>query len=208
MIVFGQQRLRRSNNATEALCALEGFLDRLIRSAHADDFVLKGGVLLVAYTERRPTRDIDFALPQAEASLEGIRGLTKNILSIEVDDATEVEQIRDDEVFPSIRAKDTGSLSTAQIRIHIDINVGDPLWPEPKQIELSRLLGSHPLQIPGYAVLLVLAPEGAMILQRVGHRWSLRRTPTAPGQVTGSRLMVIGLRGAIDDAWLADRLGR
>ncbi|MFT0848148.1 nucleotidyl transferase AbiEii/AbiGii toxin family protein [Actinomycetaceae bacterium L2_0104] len=43
------------------LYALEGFLARLATSESAADFVLKGGVLMVAFAERRPTRDIDFA---------------------------------------------------------------------------------------------------------------------------------------------------
>jgi hypothetical protein len=38
---------------------LESFLDRLTRTSHADDFVLKGGVLLAAYGVRRPTKDAD-----------------------------------------------------------------------------------------------------------------------------------------------------
>ena len=41
--------------------ALEGFLRRLTRTSHADNFVLKGGVLLAAYSGRRPTRDVDLA---------------------------------------------------------------------------------------------------------------------------------------------------
>jgi hypothetical protein len=44
-----------------AFYALEGFLLRLSKSAHARDFVLKGGVLMAAFAARRPTRDIDFS---------------------------------------------------------------------------------------------------------------------------------------------------
>lgn len=44
------------------LYALEGSFDRLARSAHADHFVLKGGVLLAVLDARRPTRDIDVAV--------------------------------------------------------------------------------------------------------------------------------------------------
>ena len=32
---------------------LESFLDRLVRSGHGQDFVLKGGILLAAYGVRR-----------------------------------------------------------------------------------------------------------------------------------------------------------
>ena len=43
------------------LYALEGSLARLAASESAEAFVLKGGVLMAAFAERRPTRGIDFA---------------------------------------------------------------------------------------------------------------------------------------------------
>ena len=41
------------------LYVLEAFLARLAGSRFADQFVLKGWILLAAFDERRPTRDID-----------------------------------------------------------------------------------------------------------------------------------------------------
>jgi Nucleotidyl transferase AbiEii toxin, Type IV TA system len=46
------------------LYVLESFLARMAATRFADRFVLKGGVLLAAFGERRPTRDIDL---QAQA---------------------------------------------------------------------------------------------------------------------------------------------
>lgn len=55
-------------------------------------------------------------------------------------------------------------------------------------------------------------PDHPWVLQRVGSRWSLRPATAAAGthDTTGSRtstLVVIGRPGAIDDRWLAQRLG-
>lgn len=55
------RRDRRDPSESLTLYALEGFLARLAASEHADDFVLKGGVLMAAFAPRRPTRDIDLA---------------------------------------------------------------------------------------------------------------------------------------------------
>lgn len=54
---------RQGRDAAEyfSLYALEGFLARLAVSRYADHLVLKGGVLLAAFSARRPTRDIDLA---------------------------------------------------------------------------------------------------------------------------------------------------
>lgn len=52
-------------------------------------------------------------------------------------------------------------------------------------------------------------PDRPQVLQRVGRRWSIRPVPaTAPAATsTGSRLVLIGRRGAVDDGWLEQRLG-
>lgn len=48
-------------------------------------------------------------------------------------------------------------------------------------------------------------PDKLMLLQRVGHRWSLIAHGPMPDDVS-SRLVVIGLVGAIDGGWLAEQL--
>ncbi len=162
------------------LYGLEGFLDRFARSSHCNDFVLKGGVLLAVCADRRPTRDIDFAANQISVDFGRIRSITNDILSVPTDDgitfdldATSVEVIREHETYPSIRAKVAGNLAKARIRFHVDINVGDPLWPDPRQVELPRLLDGPPLQLRGYAVELILAEKIVTAIQRgtANTRW-------------------------------------
>ena len=170
----------RPTDELHQLYALEGFLDRLTRSIHSDEFVLKGGVLLAAYTERRPTRDVDLAAHQLQADGETIHTLVNEILAVAIDDGltfdldmTAVETIRDDADYPGLRVKVSGSLATAMVRFHIDINIGDPIWPEPRPIELPRLLGSTPLTLDGYSAELVLAEKIVTALQRgtANTRW-------------------------------------
>jgi predicted nucleotidyltransferase component of viral defense system len=59
---WGVSRADETTDELIQLYALEGFLDRLSKSRFAENFVLKGGVLLAAFDARRPTRDIDFAM--------------------------------------------------------------------------------------------------------------------------------------------------
>ncbi|HJR89655.1 MAG TPA: nucleotidyl transferase AbiEii/AbiGii toxin family protein, partial [Aeromicrobium sp.] len=68
------------------LYALEGLLDRLSGSPHADRFVLKGGVLLAAFDARRPTRDIDLAAIDVTNNLDDIRALINDVLAAARDD--------------------------------------------------------------------------------------------------------------------------
>ena len=162
------------------LYALEGFLDRLTSSQHAHDLVLKGGVLLAAFDTRRPTRDIDFAAIDIDGDLASLRTITNAILSINLDDglkfdptATTIESIRDEDSYSGARAKISGTLSTAQIRFHVDFNFGDPLWPTPQPTQLPRLLGGPPINILGCRVELILAEKIITALQRgtANTRW-------------------------------------
>lgn len=162
------------------LYALEGFLDRLATSQHADKLVLKGGVLLAAFNTRRPTRDIDFAASDIDGDLASLRAITNEILAINLHDglrfdqtATAIEPIREEDIYAGARAKILGTLSTAQVRFHVDFNIGDPLWPEPQPIQLPRLLGGTPITIAGYRVELILAEKIVTALQRgtANTRW-------------------------------------
>ena len=126
------------------LCALEGFLDRLGSSPHAEHLMLKGGVLLAAYDARRPTRDIDLAGLDVANDLDNLLRMINEIIAIGRDDglefdlnATGVEAIHDEEDYGGGRVTVHGGLSTGVIQFHVDINIGDPLWPPPDHVDLA-----------------------------------------------------------------------
>jgi hypothetical protein len=53
------RRERRPTQELQTLYVLERWLARLAASVHADEFVLKGGMLLAVFDARRPTADAD-----------------------------------------------------------------------------------------------------------------------------------------------------
>ena len=177
-----QRKARDTGRPTDELIqiyALEGFLDRLVRSVHADHFVLKGGVLLAALDARRPTRDIDLAAHDLDNSAAHVLGLIREVAAIEVDDGlvfdaehATAETIQDDDHYSGVRVTLRGELSRAIVRLHVDINVGDPIWPEPQQIRLPRLLDDT-LVIRGYPLEMVFAEKIVTALARgtVNTRW-------------------------------------
>jgi hypothetical protein len=162
------------------LYALEGFLDRLSSSPHAEHFVLKGGLLLAAYGARRPTRDIDFAALDVANDLDHVRRMINEITAIgredglEFDlDATRLEAIRDEEDYGGARVTIHGGLSTGVIQFHVDVNIGEPLWPPPDEVDLPRVLGGPPIRVRGYRVELILAEKIVTALHRgtANTRW-------------------------------------
>jgi predicted nucleotidyltransferase component of viral defense system len=177
-----QREARRTGRPTDELIqlyALECFLDRLVHSNFADNFVLKGGVLLAALDARRPTRDIDLSARaldnDAAATLEVIR----KIAAIALDDGlifdsagATAEAIREDDNYSGVRVTLGGTLSRAIIRLHVDVNVGDPIWPEPMSVRLPRLLDGQ-LVVRAFSLEMVLAEKIVTAIARgtANTRW-------------------------------------
>lgn len=162
------------------LYALEGFLGRLSESAEdRETFVLKGGVLLAAYDSRRPTRDADLLAQDLSNDAEVIRERVEAIASRVRDDGLVLdpvgitaEVIRDEDEYAGVRVSLTYRLATAVLRIHIDVNVGDPVWPPPQEVILPGLLEGG-ISLRGYPLAAAVAEKAVTAVQRgeANTRW-------------------------------------
>jgi predicted nucleotidyltransferase component of viral defense system len=158
---------------------LECFLDRLVHSKFAETFILKGGVLLAALDARRPTRDIDIAARAIENTAENVLSAVQTIAAISLEDGMEFHSIgataatiREEDSYSGIRVTLGGTLSRAVIRFHVDVNVGDPIWPGPQQISVPRLIDGV-IVVRGYPLEMVLAEKLVTALERgtANTRW-------------------------------------
>jgi len=168
----------RPSDELQQLYALEGFLDRLTRSAHADRFVLKGDVLLAAFDTRRPTRDVDLAARDLHNSAEAVRRIVVEIVKIELHDglaldsqAITAEVIRVGDAYSGVRVSVSGTLASARLLFHVDINVGDPISPAAETVSLPRLLGGE---------LVVTGPLAEKIVTAVQRGTAIRAGETSP----------------------------
>lgn len=177
-----QREAKRTDRPTDELIqlySLECFLDRLIRSSYAKNFVLKGGVLLAALDARRPTRDIDLAASSLDNDIGAMLDVIKKVAAIKLDDGlafdaahATAETIRDDDNYSGVRISLGGRLSRAILRLNVDINFGDPIWPEPQQLKLPRLLAGE-LIVTGYSLEMVMAEKLVTAIARgtANTRW-------------------------------------
>jgi hypothetical protein len=146
--------------------------------------VLKGGVLLAAYGLRRPTADIDGAALQTANEAEGIRQFVGDVagtaLPAELDDGltfdlghVTAEAIREEDKYSGVRVRLVSRLASAREPFHVDVSIGDPIWPEPAEISLPRLLGQEPIELRGYPMEMVLAEKIVTALERgsASTRW-------------------------------------
>ncbi len=161
------------------LYVLEAFLDRLASSRFAEQLVLKGGVLLAAFGERRATRDVDLQAQAVESDVDVVLGMACEIAAMAIDDGVvfeiemvTAEQIRDEEIYAGVRVTMTARLASARQHFHIDMNAGDPITPAPKQVRLPRLLGGEVL-LRGYPLAMMHAEKIVTAVARgtVNTRW-------------------------------------
>jgi hypothetical protein len=150
-----QNLARRTGRPTDELLqtyALEGFLARLAESDYADRLVVKGGVLLAAFGARRPTRDVDLQATALPNELEDIRRVIC--------------------AYSGARVSVQGRLARASLRFHVDVNIGDPVWPAPEVVDLPLTLGGH-VRVLGYPLAMVHAEKLITALERgtANTRW-------------------------------------
>jgi hypothetical protein len=169
----------RPTDELHQLYALEGFLARLATSQHGDKLVLKGSVLLAAYDARRPTRDVDMQARAIVGEREDVLQLVRDIAAVPMSDgivfdtgAATAEIIRDDDEYSGVRVTLTARLASARLSLHVDINIGDPIWPAPRIVDLPRLLGGT-ISLPGYPLPMVYAEKIITALQKgtINTRW-------------------------------------
>jgi len=139
----------RSLNELLQYYAMERFLYRLSLSSHAQNYILKGALMLRAWNspEFRSTMDIDM-LGKTESEEANIIVQICDILAVEVDpdglvfdsESIRTERITEDADYEGIRVRFSGFLGTARINMQIDIGFGDIVYPEPEKAELPCML--------------------------------------------------------------------
>lgn len=166
-----QNRARREGRGTqEYLTAyvIERWLARLSRSPYASQFVLKGGVLLAALGQRRPTVDADALAIGLTNDAEAVAARVAEIAAVEDgEDGVEflaatvsAQLIRDHALYHGVRVTMEARLATATVKLRLDINFGDPVIPAPQRVSLPGLRpASAPIEVLGYPVETVLAEK-------------------------------------------------
>jgi predicted nucleotidyltransferase component of viral defense system len=130
--------------------AAERLLYRLSKSAHADQFLLKGALLFQLWTGRphRATLDLDL-LGQGDDDVARFENIFLAVCSATVEDdgltfltdQIRGEEIREDQRYAGVRIHGIATLGTAKITLQIDIGFGDAVTPKAQKIEYPSLLG-------------------------------------------------------------------
>lgn len=129
--------------------AMERFLYRLSQTKYADKFILKGGLLLNAWSLplRRPTRDIDFR-GYVSNNKSTLLKIINEIISVSAPDdglvfdsqSVVIEETQIDADYQGIRIKLISFLERSKIPIQVDIGFSDELTSKAETIKYPNIL--------------------------------------------------------------------
>lgn len=149
--------------------AMERFLYRLSKSAHAHTYILKGALMLrgLNMPEMRPTMDIDF-LGKTSNREDNIVSHMKDILSVSVEipdgivfytDTLKVETITEKNAYEGLRVLFMAELSGARVHMQIDIGFGDVIYPHSAIITFPTILNMEEPILSSYTKESLLAEK-------------------------------------------------
>lgn len=148
--------------------SLERFLYRLSKSAYANDFVLKGGMMFIGWgiPLRRLTRDIDVQ-GYVSNSPEHLETIVEEICGQQVEpdglrfdpNSVRAEQIMNEADYQGVRVYFTGYLGVADIHLHLDVSFANVITPEEILVNYPSLLGMPQFMVRGYPYETALAEK-------------------------------------------------
>ena len=154
---------------------LERTLYRLSKSSFADQFTLKGGILLYALFEgdfARATTDIDLHAQEVGNDIEKMKILFTNVFQIKADDALvfdlntlEVIAITEFKEYHGVNVTIMSYLDKTKIKVTMDIGFGDVIYPERVRIEFPALLDMEEPKFYAYSIYTVVAEKFEAFVQ-------------------------------------------
>jgi predicted nucleotidyltransferase component of viral defense system len=156
-------RARKSGrpfNELLQLYAMERFLYRLSKTRHAERFVLKGALMLMAWRgpASRPTKDIDL-LGRMKNDMDAVALAVRDACRQEVEpdgmafdaDSVQMARIAEDAGYEGVRARLLGSLGKARVFLQIDVGFGDTVSPAARMVVYPTVLDFPAPRLRGYS---------------------------------------------------------
>lgn len=131
---------------------LERLLYRLSVSEHAPNFLLKGALLFVLWTElpRRPTHDADL-LGFGADDVDSVLAVFRDVCAVACDDgmcfdtgAIRGSVIRKQAGYGGVRINIPATLDGARLALQVDVGFGDVVTPSPEVVRYPVLLDDQP----------------------------------------------------------------
>lgn len=163
-----QRLAREQGRNTQELFELyvhERFLARVAGSQYRDQLILKGGMLLAVFGERRATRDADLLARGIGNDDESIRRVTREIAGLALEDGVvfgpgeiATQLTREEADYHGVRVTLPVDLGGAKLQLKLDLSFGDLV--DPERIDYPTLLEESGFSLLGYPLRSVIAEKG------------------------------------------------
>ncbi|MCF0150040.1 MAG: nucleotidyl transferase AbiEii/AbiGii toxin family protein [Firmicutes bacterium] len=169
--------LAKKNNADARVLMriymMERFLERMAASPYADNFIIKGGILVTSMVgiAMRSTMDVDTSLQHLELSEENSRRIAEEIVAVNLNDDVhfhikDVSRIMDDMEYPGIRIAMDATLGMISTPVKIDISTGDVITPGAIEYSYPLMLDDRSIRLWSYNPETILAEKLQTVLAR------------------------------------------
>lgn len=152
---------------------MERFLERVANSSYADDFVIKGGILVTSMVgvAMRSTMDIDTSIRNINLTEEELLRVIGEIAALDMEDdvsfkVKSVSSIMDEMEYPGIRIAIDAYLGQMVTPIKIDVSTGDVITPGAIGYNYNLMLEKRAIKLWSYNLETILAEKMQTILSR------------------------------------------
>lgn len=152
---------------------MERFLERVAASKYADNFIIKGGILVTSMigVAMRSTMDIDSTIRNLNLSEEEITEIVTEICGLNLGDGItfrikDVRSIMDEMEYPGIRITLDSIMGKMATPIKIDISTGDIITPRAIEYSYKLMLEEREIKLWSYNLETILAEKLQTVLVR------------------------------------------
>ena len=152
---------------------VEHVLMRLEKSKYRDNIILKGGVLLssIIGEDLRTTKDLDTTLKSLPLSIDSIKNIFDEILSINIDDnvnfeIVNIKDIRLDSTYGGFRINVKGTFDKIRTNFFIEITAGDIITPREINYNYNSIFENKKINIMAYTIETVIAEKFESIISK------------------------------------------
>ena len=171
-----KKKSKGNNNLSHHLHQMfffEHVLMRLEKSKYKDYIILKGGVLLssIIGEDLRTTKDMDTTLKSLPLSIDSIKNIFDNILSIDINDnvnfeIVSIKDIRLEDEYGGFRINVKGTFDKIRTNFFIEITTGDIITPREIEYQYNSIFEDKKINIMAYTVETVIAEKFNSIISR------------------------------------------
>lgn len=151
----------------------ERILERIVVSPYAQNFILKGGLLISSMIGigARTTMDMDTTVKGIQLEEEEIVKILKEILEIDVNDGItfeyqRIEPICEEDAYNNFRIHIAAKYGKINSPMKVDVTTGDKITPAAVQYDYPFIFDDKTVPIMAYTIETVLAEKYETVIRR------------------------------------------